>query len=219
MGGTVLVQLGLSLCATGAPLTITGVTPRDGKVIMTWEGGTPPFRVLCRTNYTDEWRPIGQPTSGFSATNNAPPGAAMCFFKVTTDVTPPSVPTNLRLITNGCGTVLLTWSPAVDEANGSGLRGYAIYRNGAFINRVVAPVASSLQSGMSPASTYTFGVAAVDIAGNESAQATGTVTTVACANMRPVANAGPNQTNLFGTEVAFDGSASHDQDGSVTAYA
>ena len=146
--------VGLPLTAATTPLKITSVTPRNGSVIVNWEGGTPPFQVLCRTNHTDEWRPVGQPTSGFSATNPAPAGS-MCFFLVTTDVTPPSVPTNFRIITNGCGTALLVWSASIDNAAGSGLKGYKIYRDGLFMSRVLAPVVSSLQDGMSPGTTCT----------------------------------------------------------------
>src|SRR5213083_1435249 len=72
--GAVLLLAGLAqpLPAGTTPLRITSVVPRDGKVIVTWEGGTAPFQLLCRTNYTDDWRKVGQPTSATSATNLAP---------------------------------------------------------------------------------------------------------------------------------------------------
>src|SRR6185436_16551162 len=51
---------------------------------------------------------------------------------------------------------------------------------GTFVSRVQAPVVSSLQDGMSPGTTYSFGISAVDMADNESPQTFGAVTTLTC---------------------------------------
>ena len=109
------------------------------------------------------------------------------------------------MVTNDCGTALLMWSTSIDGARGSDLIGYNISRDGTFMTGVLAPVISSLQDGMSPATTHSLGVSAVDKAGNESAQAFKAATALSCPNMRPVANAGPNQTNLLGVATSFDG--------------
>lgn len=224
LAGIVLLLAGFALSASGAttPLRITSVTPRNGLVDVNWQGGTGPFQLLCRTNYITEWRKAGQPTTGYGATVVAPPGA-MCFFLVTTDLTPPTVPANLGVTTNGCGTALVTWNASADSATASnapvsGLKGYRIYRNGAFVRSVSTNTLATVVEGLSSATTYSIGVAAVDMADNESIKAVAAVTSVSCPNQRPISNPGPNQTNLMGTTTIFDGSGSRDLDGSILFY-
>jgi PKD repeat protein len=148
----------------------------------------------------------------------------MCFFLVTTDVTPPTVPTNLRVTTNGCGTALVTWNASVESGNPSnapvsGLKGYRIYRNGAFVRSVPSTTLATVEEGMSSATAYAIGVSAVDLADNESAPTVASVTIMSCPNQRPLANAGSSQTNLLGATTFFDGSASRDVDGRIVFYA
>lgn len=92
------------------------------------------------------------------------------------DTVPPPVPSNLRSGTVDCGRIDAFWTP-VDDA---GLRGYNVYRNGSFFRQVLAPSISFTDLTVGASSIYTYGVAAYDSAGNQSAQAFLTVSTPAC---------------------------------------
>jgi hypothetical protein len=51
------------------------------------------------------------------------------------DTTPPSVPGTLSYLVSGT-TITLNWGASTDDAGGSGMAGYDIYRNGAFLQSV-----------------------------------------------------------------------------------
>jgi len=213
-----LAAFALPLSADAAPLKITSVSPVNGSVIVRWEGGAGPYQLLCRTNMSQPWRKVGAPTSGFSATNPAPAGS-MCFFLVTTDLTPPSVPTGLSASAIGCGELRLTWNAANDNAGGSGLRGYQLFRNGQLVKFIPGGTNATVESGLSPTATYSYRISALDWAGSESAQAPAVAAMPACPNVPPIAASGPPSTNTtVGSPVAFDASASRDVDGTILSY-
>jgi len=80
-----------------------------------------------------------------------------------TDVTAPDAPINLAG-TVDFTTVTLTWQPSVDDD--SGIAGYNVFQDGVLIQTTVDPTATV--SGLTPLTSYEFGVSAVDLAGNES---------------------------------------------------
>lgn len=134
------------------------------------------------------------------------------------DTVPPVMPAWLSATVQGCREVALAW-PAATDTGGSGLARYRLYRNGAFLTEVAAPATSATDGGAAPSTTYTYAVAAVDGAGNASNQRlAGAVTTPACTNQPPVADAGPNQMGQSLIALGFDGSGSRDADGAITAY-
>src|SRR6185503_9934812 len=99
------------------------------------------------------------------------------------DTTPPSVPAGVTATANGCGRIDLAWSAATDTG-GSGLNGYDIYRNGAFLKLVPAPATSTSDQGLAASTAYSYTARAVDNAGNVSAQsATASAATPACASV------------------------------------
>src|SRR5438876_990731 len=101
------------------------------------------------------------------------------------DTTPPSVPTGLSASATSCSQIDVRWAASTDTG-GSGLKGYNVYRNGAFVTQVPAPATSTADQGRSPSTGYPYTVAAVDNAGNQSApSAAVTATTPACA-LNPV---------------------------------
>jgi chitodextrinase len=112
-------------------------------------------------------------TDSFGAT-----GSATATVTVTNAVPPPSVPTGLT--TNGlsCTNISLTWNASTD-IGGPGLAGYKIYKNGAFL--IQESGIGLTDNTLTPSTTYSYAVSAVDTAGRESAQSTVlSVTTPIC---------------------------------------
>ena len=155
---------------------------RDGQPLHNVGGAT--------TTYTDK-NVVGLHTYTIDATDAASPGvggnaqgtpygnrsaqSTPAASITVTDVSPPSVPTNLTA-TVGAGTVTLNWSASTDNV---GVAGYGVYRNGTKLGADVA--GTSFTDNLSTAGTYSYTVDAVDAAGNRSAQsaaATANVTTV-----------------------------------------
>ncbi len=87
---------------------------------------------------------------------------------VSPDTTPPSVPSGLASPSQTSSSIALSWSAATDNAGGSGVAGYDVYRGGALVG---SPVTTSfIDSGLSAATDYSYRVRARDNAGNASAQ-------------------------------------------------
>src|SRR5262249_23152606 len=99
----------------------------------------------------------------------------------TLDTIAPSVPTGITATVASCSQVNLSWSASTDTG-GSGLKGYYVYRNSAYVTTVLAPATSFSNGGLAGLATYTYTVSAFDNAGNVSALSAGKlVTTSACA--------------------------------------
>jgi chitinase len=88
----------------------------------------------------------------------------------TPDTTAPSVPTGLSAPSVTSSSVTLTWTASTDNAGGSGIAGYDVYRNGALVGSPAS--AGYTDSGLSAATAYNYRVRARDNAGNASAQGT-----------------------------------------------
>jgi chitodextrinase len=99
----------------------------------------------------------GLATNSFSVTTTTGGGGG--------DTTPPSTPSNLAVtgVTNSSAS--LSWSQSSDNV---GVTGYRVYRNGAQVGTTGGT--SFTDSGLSASTQYTYKVAAVDAAGNVSAQ-------------------------------------------------
>jgi hypothetical protein len=103
--------------------------------------------------------------SGGSATQSAT-------VTVSTDTAPPSVPGNVLATVVSATQINLSWSAATDNV---GVTGYRIYRGGTLLTSVTGTAYA--HTGLSPATSYTYTVAAYDAAGNASAQSTGATAT------------------------------------------
>jgi hypothetical protein len=103
----------------------------------------------------------------FGGTGN-PPSA--------TDATPPSQPASLMGKAIDQTSVSLSWSASTDNV---AVAGYRIYRGSTLAASVPAP--GFTDSGLDPATAYTYQVVAFDAAGNTSTAATATATTLAAA--------------------------------------
>lgn len=87
------------------------------------------------------------------------------------DTTAPSAPAGVTAVALNSAQVRLTWNPSTDNAGGSGVNGYRVYRNGATVPLAVAGAATTyVDSTTSAATTYTYTVTALDGANNESAK-------------------------------------------------
>ncbi|MEO6102866.1 MAG: glycosyl hydrolase family 18 protein [Pseudoxanthomonas sp.] len=88
----------------------------------------------------------------------------------TPDTIAPSVPAGLAATSVTSSSVNLGWSASFDNAGGSGIAGYDVYRNGTLVG---SPAGTSFSStGLSASTAYNFRVRARDNAGNASAQGT-----------------------------------------------
>lgn len=116
-----------------------------------------------------------------NAGNTSAQGTQSCATTQTIpDTTPPTIPLNVSGAVISCSQINLSWS-ASSDTGGSGLRGYRIYKNSAFLKEVTTT--SNSETGLIASTMYTYAVAAIDNASNESAQSTSTVVnTPACAD-------------------------------------
>jgi len=84
-----------------------------------------------------------------------------------TDTVAPSVPTGLAAGTTTTTSIALSWNASTDNAGGSGVAGYDVYRGTTLIG---SPTTTSFTAtGLSPDTAYSFTVRAKDVAGNVSA--------------------------------------------------
>jgi fibronectin type 3 domain-containing protein len=87
------------------------------------------------------------------------------------DLTPPNVPAGLSLTALDCSRVSLTWSLALDgvvpNQASTGVKGYNVYRGGAFL--VFVTTTNAIDTGLFGATAYSYQVSAVDNVNNESA--------------------------------------------------
>src|ERR1051326_186042 len=101
----------------------------------------------------------GNKTSPYSNTASA----------VTLDTLAPSVPSGLVASAVSCSQINVSWSGSIDTG-GSGLRGYNLFRNGAFVKQILAPATSASDTGLAGTTTYSYTVSSFDNAGNQSPQ-------------------------------------------------
>jgi chitodextrinase len=99
------------------------------------------------------------------------------------DSTPPSTPTNLAQTGSTSTTLTVSWTASTDNV---GVTGYRLFQNG---NQIGTSAATTYQfTGLSCATSYTLGVAAVDAAGNVSGTATMSAATSSCAGSSSAAS-------------------------------
>lgn len=84
------------------------------------------------------------------------------------DTVAPAIPTGLAAANSGTASITLQWQASIDNAGGSGVAGYDVYRDGALVG--AAAGLSYTDSALSAATSYTYAIRARDNAGNVSAQ-------------------------------------------------
>ena len=162
---------------TGANIAVSAnASDADGSIArVEFFRGATSLGVDTTAPYSATWSGATAGSHGFSAvaTDNLGATATSATATVTvngtppTDTTPPSVPGGLASPAQTGTSVSLSWSAATDNAGGSGVAGYDVYRNGGFVAAVAATNYNN--TGLSPATQYSFQVRARDVAGNASA--------------------------------------------------
>ncbi len=236
VSGTATKSVSTPACIdTTPPSTPTGLTSSgtgQTSVALSWNGSTDDYGVTgyrlyqngsqvgasssvgyifggltCATNYT----------FGVAAVDGAGNVSTIATIGLTTaacaDTTAPSSPTGLTKSNVGQTNATLAWSASTDNV---GVTGYRLYRNGTQVGTATSTTYAF--SGLTCATSYTLGVAAVDGAGNVSAVASLSVTTLACADsVAPSMPAGLSTSGVGQSGVSLSWSASSDNVG-VTGY-
>ena len=128
-------------------------------------------------------------------------------------VTPPSVPTGLKVTGTSNFTVSLSWTASTDSA--AAVAGYDIYRNGVQVG--VSSTTSYQDTGLVAATTYTYTVAAYDASGNTSAQSSSVSATTLASTTPPTVPSGVVVSNATSESLTVTWTASTDSAG-VTGY-
>jgi chitodextrinase len=176
------------------PTGLTATTVSCSEISLTWQASTDQggsasvrgYRIYRNRNFVMEvaaantsfldvgLSPSATYSYSISATDTAgnesvPSEAATATTLVCGDHTPPTVPGGLTATAFDCTSVALSWAAAFDPS-GSGVRGYRIWRNDAFVTEVAAPNTTFLDVGLSENHTYSYRVSAKDRSDNESGQ-------------------------------------------------
>ena len=132
--------------------TLTPVNPAlvlSHRVVLTGLAAATTYSYRVRSMDSAQNERLGSPLS-FTTTASA-------------DTTPPSTPAGLTASGASVSTVNLAWAASTDDV---GVAGYRVYRNGAQI--ATTPATAYADTGLAPATTYSYAVAAYDAAGNVS---------------------------------------------------
>lgn len=162
----------------GANITLSAnASDSDGTISkVEFFNGSTSLGVKTTTPYSVTWSnvPAGSYTLKAVATDNGGLTGTSATVSITVnpsggnDITPPSVPQGLASPSQTASTVSLTWNASTDNAGGSGVAGYDVYRNGALVGSTSAT--SYTDTGLAASTSYSYTVRARDNAGNASAQ-------------------------------------------------
>ncbi|WP_327042922.1 discoidin domain-containing protein [Micromonospora ureilytica] len=131
----------------------------------------------------------------------------------TPDTTAPSVPGNLSYTQSGT-TISLNWVASTDNAGGSGVAGYDVYRNGAFLQSVGN--VTTFNDTQPATATVSYYVRARDAAGNLSGNSN-TVTRTGSGDTTAPSTPGTLSQSTSGSTITLNWGASTDSGGSGLA--
>jgi len=136
-----------------------------------------------------------------TATNSFGSTTAQASVTVTADTLAPTVPTNINPTAISPSEIVIGWSPSTDNV---GVVQYSIYRNGSLIGTSTST--SYTDGGLTANTTYTYSVAASDLAGNTSATSAGEAETTLAALGGTYTTTFPlNETPIFENGVWLNG--------------
>jgi uncharacterized repeat protein (TIGR03806 family) len=209
--------------STSVTLSWTASTDAGGSGLAgyrVFRGGTQIATGITATSYVDAGRTPGTAytyaVSAVDVAGNASPLSNSVSVTTPPDTTAPSAPGNLVATANGSTSIGLAWSASTD-AGGSGLAGYRILRNGSLLTAVPAGQLAYSDTTVSPATTYTYVVRAVDNANNVSADSNAASASTAGDTTPPTAPANLVASTPTATSVLLTWGASTDTGGSGLA--
>ncbi|HZT53485.1 MAG TPA: fibronectin type III domain-containing protein, partial [Gaiellaceae bacterium] len=130
----------------------------------------------------------------------------------TADTTPPSTPSNPAVSASGWTTASLAWGASTDNVR---LLYYQVFRDGSPVAQVPAGTTSYVDTELSPGTTYTYRVAAVDASGNASAPSSPVTVTTPTDSSPPTAPANLTGAVLASSQVLLSWDDSSDNVGVV----
>ncbi len=170
-----------------ANLTATAVSPYQ--INLSWDASTDNVGVLGYYIFRDgDGKPIARVVGITTYKDTGLSAATVYTYNVTTvdevynesaqsspasdttwapDTTPPSVPANLTATAVSPSRINLSWDASTDDV---GVTGYNIYKDGGGTPIATTTGTTYQDTGLSPLTSYTYNVSAVDAAPNESAQ-------------------------------------------------
>ena len=190
------------------PLRITTLRPEYERFLIEWAGGLPPFAVEVSSDVQSNWTRISPLLREGSYVDLHIGERPAGLYRILTfaDTEPPPRPTGLSAPAVKCDRAALVWDAQDDAADGSGIWGYKIYRDGLLLKKLRAPNRYFTDEFLLSMTNYTYQVSAVDRAGNESDLSPAiTVTTPECLS--------PNGTNPV-VNLTWD----HSEDTQVLGY-
>jgi chitodextrinase len=174
-----------------APTGLSASAANSAQVNLSWgvptSGSAPTSYVIYRNGSSTPLATIPAPTTSYQdsavsantsysyqvaavdAAGNQGSDSAAATAKTppTPDKTPPSVPQKLHTTGTTTTSISLAWNASTDNAGGSGLAGYHVYRNGVLLSAKVT-TNKFTDTGLAPDTTYSYAVSAYDNAANGS---------------------------------------------------
>ena len=127
----------------------------------------------------------------------------------------PSVPTGLAVTGKTMSSVSLSWNASTPAA-GCTMQGYKVYRGTTLVTTVTSGTAFT-DTGLTPGTTYSYKIAAVDTSGHTSANTSTVSTTTSADTAAPSTPANVHSTLITSNSIALAWNASTDNV-SVTGY-
>ncbi|MEZ0472355.1 glycosyl hydrolase family 18 protein [Luteimonas salinilitoris] len=166
---------GASFTAGGTIALAADATDGDGSIgQVEFFNGQASLGIDTTAPYGIDWQGVaaGNYALGAVATDDDGDSTASATVSITVtdlpvdDDTPPSVPTGLRSPSQTASSITLAWDASTDNAGGSGVAGYDVYRDGTLVG---SPATTGYtDSALTADSTYAYRVRARDHAGNPS---------------------------------------------------
>jgi chitodextrinase len=148
---------------TGIRSYLVAISPHDGNLLFTGPTSATIVGLAPESTYsfTVKAQDLGYNLSPASAPVSATTAP-------TTDVTPPSAPTDLRVSDQSCGEVRVTWTQSTDDQDPQSAIRYRIFINGV-LDPLPGPIGTGRWITYGVDGSNTFVLRAVDSAGNVSA--------------------------------------------------
>lgn len=169
-------------------------TPPNGQLGN--EDTTPPYGTTLDTitlaNGSHTLRAVARDAAGNTTTSAVITVTVNNVVTPTPDVTPPTVPTNLRSTATSENSISLAWNSSTDPPGAlneiiSGVNNYTVYRstsaNGTYTALPAVTATSLVNTGLTASTTYYYKVLATDNAGKSSAQSASISATTAAATV------------------------------------